>query len=375
MAMRPHAPDRMTDTPAGARGAVAAAPAAIPPVVAGSAETQDAFAAHAAAHGGRLSAAMTAYPNAPTPWLDLSTGINPEPWPGARAPADLLARLPDPVQLAGLEAAAARAFGMADPARVVATGGAEAGLRLLPRVIHAADVDIVSPTYSGHESAWRTGATRVHRIGAEHMRASAACVLALVNPNNPDGRALGREPLSDLIARRTAARLWTIVDESFVETEPGLSVADLASDRLVVLRSFGKFYGLPGLRLGFAIAPPGIAERLRTLQGEWPVSSEAIVMGSGAYADRTWRTHAEARLRLQAEALDDLLVRRGLTVLGGTSLFRLVSVSGARRVFDGLCRAGILTRPFTGPADWLRFGLPPQQDLGRLDDALRQAMR
>ncbi|WP_337189083.1 threonine-phosphate decarboxylase CobD [Phenylobacterium sp.] len=362
----------MTDAPAGAGRAVAAAQARIGD---GRVGEEGAFAAHAAAHGGRLSAAMRAYPQAPAPWLDLSTGINPEPWPGSRAPGDVLARLPDPAQLAGLEATAARAFGVADPARVVATGGAEAGLRLLPRALHAEDVDIVSPTYSGHESAWRTGATRVYRIAAERVRASAAFVLALVNPNNPDGRALGRDPLSDLIARRTARRLWTIVDESFVETEPGLSVADLTSDRLVVLRSFGKFYGLPGLRLGFVIAPPEIAGRLRGLQGDWPVSAEAIVMGAQGYADRAWRSHAEARLRLQAEALDDLLVRRGLTVLGGTSLFRLASVGHAGAVFDGLCRAGVLTRPFTYRADWLRFGLPRREDLGRLDEALRQVMR
>src|SRR5262245_61273964 len=87
-------------------------------------------------HGGRLAAAEAAFPDAPRPWIDLSTGINPKPWRGRRATPAELARLPSPEAVAALEAAAARAFG-ADPASVAAVPGAEAGLRLLPRLIGA----------------------------------------------------------------------------------------------------------------------------------------------------------------------------------------------------------------------------------------------
>lgn len=330
--------------------------------------------ARAAGHGGRLAAAMEAYPRAPRPWLDLSTGINPDPWWGPRAPMEALCRLPDPQAIARLEATAAEAFG-APPERVVATAGAEAGLRLLPRRLWLYDVDIVSPTYAGHEAAWRAAGTQVRRIGPERLRLSPAQGVLLVNPNNPDGRATPRTALVEIIEARTARRDWTLVDESFVETEPTLSVSDHASDRLVVFRSFGKFYGLAGLRLGFVVAPPDLAAQLRAEQGDWPVSADAIAMGVRAYADVAWRLRTEAELRLRARELDKLLQARGLEVLGGTSLFRLVSVPDAANAFDGLCRAGVLSRPFARREDWLRLGLPRREDLHRLDVALREIVR
>lgn len=334
----------------------------------------DAF-REAATHGGRLGAAMAAYPAAPRPWIDLSTGINPDPWKGPRASMTQLARLPDPAQIAQLEATAARAFGVSDPARVVATAGAEAGLRQLPRLIAACDIDIVSPTYSGHEAAWQAANVRVLSVTADELRFSTADAAVLVNPNNPDGHAVAREELAGIVEMRTDERRWTIVDESFVETQPERSIADHASDRLIVLRSFGKFYGLAGVRLGFVIAPPEIAQRLRVVQGEWPVSAQAIAMGVKAYADDGWRARTHAQLIDRASEYDDLLAARGLHVVGGTSLFRLVSVADAASIFDALCGAGVLARPFAWREDWLRFGLPRQRDLGRVGAALRQVAR
>ena len=329
----------------------------------------------ATVHGGRLAAAMSAYPKAQKPWLDLSTGINPEPWAGPRAPLELLSRLPDPARLAELEAAAAAAFGVADPSRVVATAGAEAGLRLLPRVIHTDDIDIVSPTYSGHEAAWRASPGAVYRVEAAKLPLSTADVAVLVNPNNPDGRTVSRGDLAAIIDARTDKRRWTVVDESFVETCPELSVADLILDRLIVLRSFGKFYGLAGLRLGFVVAPPEVAARLRAIQGEWPVSAEAIWMGTKAYGDAAWRLRTQAELERRAADLDALFTTHGLQVVGGTSLFRLVQVADATTTFDALCAAGVLTRPFARREDWLRFGLPPREAFARLGVALRSLVR
>jgi len=248
-------------------------------------------------------------------------------------------------------------------------------LRLLPRAIPAGRVDIVSPTYSGHEAAWRAAGAPVHAIPSHDLSASDADVLLLVNPNNPDGRAVGREALTALAASRAQRGLWTVVDESFVETDPALSVAGHDCERLVVLRSFGKFYGLAGLRLGFVIAPGDLAARLRDQQGEWPVSAEAVVMGTEAYADAAWRARTEAQLRDRAAAFDLALGEAGLRVLGGTSLFRLVEIADAATAFDRLCGAGILTRPFAHRADWLRLGLPRREDFARVTLALGEIAR
>jgi cobalamin biosynthetic protein CobC len=321
-------------------------------------------------HGGRLRAAAAAFPHAPTPWLDLSTGINPEPWRGLRAEWSDLARLPDPAEIADLERIAADAFGVEDARRVLATAGAEAGLRLLPAVIGGADVAIVSPTYSGHETAWRSGERSVAAVSLEAVFEMTAPVLVVVNPNNPNGDRIERTRLLDLAKRRSQCGVWTVVDESFVETSPELSVAGATIERLVVLRSFGKFYGLPGVRLGFIVAEPVVIKRLQTLQGDWPISADAVAIGRAAYLDETWRVHSRERLERDAHALDQLLTAHGFTVIGGTSLFRLISTPNAGALFQGLCEQGILTRPFQNVEDRLRIGVPRKASLARLAAAL-----
>jgi cobalamin biosynthetic protein CobC len=358
-------------------------------------------------HGGRLAAARAAFPNAPGPWIDLSTGINPRPYPARRANPAALRRLPDPQETAALEAAAARAFGVS-PDRVVATPGTEAALRALPRVLGARSVAIAAPTYGGHAEAWRLAGAKVVCVPRERLADTAAEAMVLVNPNNPDGAAGGVPDPGDR---------WLIVDEAFVETAQELSVvhsdppplaevdrrvraetegvygaqippqsagrltAPPAGERLggshraVVLRSFGKFYGLPGVRLGFAIAEPGLAARIGAQFGDWPVSAEAIAAGLAAYGDAAWAERTRARLAREAQRLDDVLVRTGFEIVGGTSLFRLVAAPDAPRRFVALARLGVLVRPFSDQPTWLRFGLPKPKDWPRLTAALEASVR
>lgn len=321
-------------------------------------------------HGGGLQRAAAAFPDAPRPWLDLSTGINPEPWRGSRACEVELGRLPDPQGLAALEAVAARAFGVTRGERLAATAGAEAAIRLSPILLGARSVDVVGPTYGSYVESWRAAGAGTRRIPWEAAERSDAEVLVIANPNNPDGRRMSRAALAGLARSRSLAGRWLIVDESFVETSPEVSVADLVEPSLVVLRSFGKFYGLAGLRLGFLIAPPAVIDRLRALQGDWPVGADAIVMGAAAYADDDWRDRTAATLAKRAGWLDDLLTQARFEILGGTSLFRLARSPHAGRWFEHLCHAGVLTRPFADAPDQLRFGAPAERDFPRLQAAL-----
>lgn len=324
-------------------------------------------------HGGRLREAMAAYPDAREPWLDLSTGINPEPWPGARASVGALRTLPDPGRLTELEAVASRAFGVADHARVVAVGGADAALRLLPLLLGEGEIALVAPIYGGHVEAWsRRKALMAASI--DDRRVVDADILVVVNPNNPDGRAVSRAQLAELAERRGALGRWTIVDEAFAEVAPEISVADLEIDRLIVLRSFGKFYGLPGARLGFVICDKGLSQRIRAVVGDWPVCADALALGLGAYADTAWRATTALCLAAQARNVDAVLSAAGLAVMGGCDLFRWVEAPNAYRLFVGLCRQGVLTRPFAEHPTRLRFGIPARQDLDRLREAL-QAVR
>lgn len=285
--------------------------------------------------------------------MDLSTGVNPQPWRGPRAALADLGRLPDPQDLARLEAAAAAAFG-AESDCVVAVPGAEAALRLAPQLTGARSVAIAAPTYGGHAEAW---------AGVPAAPAAKAEALVVVNPNNPDGAIRDTAALAD-------GRRWLVVDESFAETQPRVSVAGARLPRTLVLRSFGKVYGLPGVRLGFIVAEPGIAERARALVGDWPVGADALAMGRAAYADWAWLAATRSRLARDARRLDGLLIGAGFEVLGGTSLFRLVRAQDAGRRFERLAEAGILTRPFDHDPTILRFGLPGRRDWRRLVAAL-----
>lgn len=315
-------------------------------------------------HGGRLGVACSLFPDVPRPWLDLSTGINPRAYPAPRASQRARNRLPEPADLARLEALAAAAFNVDDPARVVATAGSESALRLLPQILNLKAAVIVGPTYGSHADAWTRSGALTQTIGREeiHAHAERAICLTIVNPNNPDGHVSERQQLlalHDSLSRHGGA---LIVDEAFADIAPEVSVAREAgathASRLIVLRSFGKFFGLAGLRLGFIVAAPSIAAAIRGLVGDWPVSSDALAAGLAAYADRHWADRTRATLQKSAQRLDRLLAASGFELAGGTSLFRLARAPDAHQRFARLLAQGILVRPFDFDSHLLRFGLP-----------------
>jgi len=139
----------------------------------------------------------------------------------------------------------------------------------------------------------------------------------------------------------------------------------------VIFRSFGKFFGLAGLRLGFVIGPRAVIAKFRARLGAWPVSAASIAIGTAAYRDAAWIASSRADLHRWAAALDAVLARHGLAARGGCPLFRLVETDQAEALFERLARRAILTRPFDYDPRWLRLGLPGSEaDLARLDTAL-----
>jgi len=176
---------------------------------------------------------------------------------------------------------------------------------------------------------------------------------------------------------RAAAELesrggWLVVDQSFADVlgrDGGNSPGAPAS--IIALRSFGKFFGLAGLRLGFAIAAPAVARRIAEALGPWPVSGPAIAIGTAALADEAWQHKARPRLADAADRLDMILVQAGLEVVGGTSLFRLIRHAQASALHERLARRRIWTRVFRRHPDLMRLGLPTDAiDL----DCLRAAL-
>jgi cobalamin biosynthetic protein CobC len=187
-----------------------------------------------------------------------------------------------------------------------------------------------------------------------------ADLAVVVNPNNPDGRIFKKRELLDLADARRRRGGLLVIDEAFMDVGPvGASLCgEVARGNIMVLRSFGKFFGLGGLRLGFALAAPEIAARLAAALGPWAVSGPAIAIGQTALADAAWCKAMRERLKEEARRLDAVLAEAGIEIVGGTSLFRLVRTSLAEHLFHHLGRSGILVRRFPEHTKWLRFGLP-----------------
>ncbi|RXD06819.1 pyridoxal phosphate-dependent class II aminotransferase [Sphingomonas sp. UV9] len=315
-------------------------------------------------HGGRIDLAATCYPGAPQPWLDLSTGINPCPWPADPAPLVDLRGLPSPAAIRDLESAAAAMFG-ASADRVVALPGSEIGLRSLDSLGLPSPVRFVTPSYATHAEAI-SGATPIAREAIDTIRDGT---LLLANPNNPDGD----RDTPDRLLRIVRSGTWLVVDEAFADVAPAFSlVPRLATDdRAIIVRSFGKFFGLAGVRLGFIIAPPPQADTMRRRLGSWPVSALAVAYGTAAYRDTEWIAEARRSIVERAGRLDTLLGRHGLQSRGACPLFRLVETDDAPALFERLAASGILTRAFDHAPRWLRFGVPGDAAaFDRLDRAL-----
>ncbi len=320
---------------------------------------------HKRDHGGDLHAAALRYGGAPADWLDLSTGINPIPYPVPDLPASCWTRLPGADRLAALEEAARRAYSAAEEAEVVAAPGASALIQAMPGLTPPGPVAILSPTYNEHAASFRATGREV----IETADPPDGVPLVFVNPNNPDGAVWTPGDARALAGRRPL----TIADESFGDVTPEMSLCPYAgAEDLIVLRSFGKFYGLAGVRLGFAICGPETALKLRQALGPWSVSGPAIEIGIAALSDETWAEETRARLFRDAQRLNALMRQAELDVAGGTTLFRLVQTLHAAQLHDHLAQRQIWTRIFTYRRDWLRIAPPgPEADWARLEAALK----
>ncbi len=322
-------------------------------------------------HGGRLDQASTAFGEPPEGWLDLSTGINPFAYDALTIEPGVIRRLPHDGDLGGLLRAARSAYGLDPAAAVVAAPGTQAIIQILPHLREPSTVAVLGPTYEEHAACWRHAGHSVSEAGLL-ADALAADVVVAVNPNNPDGRLIPASALAKAADELSRGGGLLIADEAFADVAPDFSTAPLFPlPGLVVLRSLGKFFGLAGLRLGFAAGEPEIISAIGERLGPWAVSGPAITIGVRALSDRRWQEDMRQTLGDARRRLDRLLAGENLTVIGGTDLFRLVETDNAGRIYEHLARNGILTRYFPSQSRWLRIGLPgSDRNQTRLAEAL-----
>ncbi|MCR8724805.1 threonine-phosphate decarboxylase [Frigidibacter sp. ROC022] len=303
-------------------------------------------------HGGGLDAAVARFGGQRADWLDLSTGINPVPYPLPELAAETWTALPDQGARQALEAAARRFWRVPDGAAVLAAPGASALIARLPHLLPRGSVAIPGPTYNEHEAAFRAAGWSFE--GSDAM--------VVVHPNNPDGRLWRTSELSLPLV---------VIDESFCDVMPERSlIAEATRPGRLVLKSFGKFWGLAGLRLGFAIGDPGIVGALAEALGPWPVSGPALAIGAAALQDGAWAEATRDRLRADAARLDGLMLGAGAVLEGGTPLFRLYRVADAGAMQERLARGHVWSRVFPWSDTLLRLGLPAPDGWAQLEAAL-----
>jgi cobalamin biosynthetic protein CobC len=319
-------------------------------------------------HGGALNAMAARYGIAVGAWLDLSTGINPWGWRPRKVPARVWQRLPEPDD--GLERAAAAYYGSD---QLLPVAGSQAAIQGLPGLREPARVGVLKPGYAEHAHAWRRCGHEVLELGADELDGAVdeLDVVVVTNPNNPNGARFATETLLDWRSRLVSRGGWLVVDEAFMDVTPERSLAPEAGPAgLIVLRSLGKFFGLAGARIGFALADTELRARLAEQLGPWSVNGPGRWAATKALSDLEWQQAMREKLLQESKRLHNLLQRQRLEVAGGTALFQWLAEPDAELFQDALARRGILVRRFADPPS-LRFGLPGDEAaMRRLDLAL-----
>ncbi|ACT59842.1 threonine-phosphate decarboxylase CobD [Hirschia baltica] len=322
-------------------------------------------------HGGALDIIAQRYPDAPMPWIDLSTGINPWSWPVEKCQPVSLAHLPTKSEYQNCVQALS-SYLNAPSEHILLAPGSELLIRLLPTILNPQKVVIHSPIYGDHINTWTTAKCEIIETKSPLTYADSADCIVICNPNNPDGHAYSREELDEALNKLSAHNGYLIIDEAYADLYPDLSLADCAGRKgLIILRSIGKFFGLAGLRLGAILAEPEILKAMQDRLGVWSVSTQALHIGAAAYRDFKWHEETRSRLKSEIQKLDQILNSNSITQITGTNLYRFINIENAHKAWDVLISKGIYTRRFDWTNNHLRIGLPTNADASnRLAQAL-----
>ncbi|MEQ8480471.1 MAG: pyridoxal phosphate-dependent class II aminotransferase [Hoeflea sp.] len=324
------------------------------------------------AHGGGLCEAIARHGGAPSEWLDLSTGISPFTLPVPEVPDTVWRRLPESAEVRRVGDLAMRYYG--GSVRPLAVPGTQAAIQLLPLLRPDAErVAIVSPTYGEYEQSFRRSGIKIERVATLDAAApNRAPVVVLANPNNPDGRETVRDDVFGFI--RSHRDRLVVIDEAFADLRQDLSMVGAAGmePNLVVMRSFGKFFGLAGLRLGFVFASPAVLGVLADRLGPWAVSGPALAIAGHSFGrkdlvselrDKIDRAHGQTRSALNMA---------GVRIVGDTPLFFYCDVGNGERIRDALAAHHVLVRSFDHTPEMVRIGLVPDElSAVRLRETLR----
>jgi len=358
-------------------------------------------------HGGNVHAAARELRRPIGSILDFSASINPlGPSPNAlRALVDaahLVQHYPDP-DCHRLKRAIERRWHISSDRIVVGNGSTEL-IDVMPRALSIHSAVIVGPTYAEYVRAVRHAGGRIRmvmakkeeeyrppleqvlrRLSRQQRTRPAIDAIFICHPNSPTGRPCRLQDLHALFVAAERAGVWVVVDESFIEYCESLTcLPELPSyGRLIILRSFTKFYGLPGLRIGYSVSSPHVAEVLRRSLPPWSVNMVAQRAAEAALMDDRHARRCLAYVgRERARVAMQLSSLHGLTVIPSSANFLLIELPRpfrARVIMAELRRRGMLIRDCSSTdgctARMIRIAVRAKHDNDRLLAALAGLLR
>ncbi len=303
--------------------------------------------------------------------IDFSASLNPLGPPDSvvRAMHDAVIGCryyPDPYS-GDLRACLAQEHGIAEESILVGNGSAEL-IRILPKALALRHALIVGPTFSEFENSLRLAGARctfVHAVSTQRYASSLERfseifeewrfaskkkgrkdvaknnAVFVCNPNSPTGRRISLRDLRQMMRQVERVGCWMVVDEAFIDWCPSHSlIKDISKySRLLVLRSFTKFFAIPGIRLGYVVGEPEIIESIRKHLPPWSVNHVAQAAGVAALADSRFRQRSQRFMQQECpHFIVQLRTVPGLRVIPSKANFVMVEVS------DGLRTKHIVAR-------------------------------
>ncbi len=208
--------------------------------------------------------------------------------------------------------------------------------------------------------------------------ADESCRLVFIsNPNNPTGALLSNDEIREFVAK-VPSHILVVINEAYIEYTPeNHSISLLESyDNVIILRSFSKAYGLAGLRVGYALSSPQIAEILNNIRQPFNVNSLALSASEMALYDQDFIAKTRALNHEQKQSLYKGLDSLGLAFVKSSANFVMVNVGDAENVFQELLEQGVIVRPLTGFGlpEWIRVSIGLPEENRRFLDTLAQVL-
>lgn len=292
---------------------------------------------------------------------------------------------------------AAASFVGVDPENIVPGNGSSEIIRIFSEVcIDDGEVAVIpTPTFGEYETQSRLAGAQIVKtdLGLDDpkdldsvfdeslLRAAKAAFFC--NPNNPTGILTAREEIMRLAERCEECGVFLLVDEAFIElSDPDQSLADLAPDMegLVVMRSLTKSFGVPGLRLGFAVTNRKLAEIMNRARIPWSISSIASAAAVHLLKNKEFLEMSRQVVIKELEWLTGALTSIGLRPLRSSTNFMLVDVRGtgmnSGEIAERMMHEGILIRDCRsfGLDGYVRVAVRRREENERLVIAFRKIL-